>query len=168
MRIGILGGTFDPLHKGHVKLASAARRELKLSCLYIVPSKNPFKNYHDVTPIAERVKNLQRAFKGKRGFYVSLAEAKRNGPSYTIDTIRHFKRRFPQHEFFLIMGSDGLKTFKKWKKPREITREVELVVGRRPGPAQKLPKDIFGKKINYLKSAFPRLSSTELRKKHAR
>lgn len=168
MRIGILGGSFDPIHKGHLKLATAARRQLKLACVYLVPSKNPFKKYQDKTTAKLRVERLRRAFQGKRGFHVSLEEVKRPGPSYTIDTLLHFRRRFPKMEFYLIMGSDSLKTFKKWKKPREIVRLAQLAVGRRPGSSENLPAQIFGREVIYLEGAFPRVSSSEIRKKNAR
>src|SRR5204863_932084 len=99
MRIGLFGGSFDPVHRAHLKLAAAARRTCRLSCVYFIPSKNPFKKNKKQSSMAGRVKLLQRALKGTRGFHVSLYEAARPGPSYTVNTVAHFKKHFPKDEF---------------------------------------------------------------------
>jgi nicotinate-nucleotide adenylyltransferase len=163
MKIGLFGGTFDPVHAGHLKLAVAARRELKLSCVYLLVSRNPFKPKQSKQFDSLRVARLRRVLRGRRGFHVSTWELNKKGPSFTADTVRYFKRRYPAAELFFIIGSDSLKTFKRWKSPRVIVKHAQLVVGRRPGFVRELPVSIYGQKIIYLKANFPRVSSTELR-----
>jgi nicotinate-nucleotide adenylyltransferase len=166
MRIGLFGGSFDPVHSAHLKLAAAALRELKLSRVYFVLSpKSPFKQHKRQTPVRDRLTFLRRALDGNEKFHIARWELERPGPSYTVDTILSYKKRFPAHELFFIMGSDGLEKFKKWKRPAMIVKNAQLVVGRRPGSMDHLPKKICGQKILYLKTAFPRLSSTEIRER---
>ncbi len=168
MRIGLYGGSFDPVHHAHVKLATAAKRELKLSCVYLILSNSPFKKDCKQGPIPERVAGLRRAFKGKKGFHVSLWEVQRRGPSYTAVTVTHFKRKFPRHQLFLILGSDAIKSFKHWKGPRKIVEQAQLAVARRPGALNNLPKTMYGQKIIYLKERFPDVSSREIRQRAAK
>jgi len=165
MRIGLLGGSFNPLHKGHLKLATAARRELKLSCVYIIPSKNPFKPVETKDALQARLKPLQLAFKGKRGFHISLSDLERPGPSYSVRMVQHYKKKFPKADLFLIMGSDSVKNFPRWRRAEVIAKIAQLVVGKRPGYTNNLPQELYGRPVAYLKSAFPKISSTKLRQK---
>jgi nicotinate-nucleotide adenylyltransferase len=160
MRVGLLGGSFDPIHVGHISLARAAQRQLKLPRIYFVVAKHsPFKSASAQTPAAVRAQLVRRALQGNKSFRVALWELKRRGPSYTVDTLRAYKKAHPRDEVFFITGSDALAGFKKWKNPSAILKLAQLVVGRRPGAKLTLPH----KNVITLKGRFPNVSSTGLR-----
>lgn len=141
LRIGILGGTFDPIHRAHLELAKAAKKFLKLDFVYFVPAKtSPFKEHKTVTPALLRLKMVKLATKGMRWAKVSDVEIKRPGVSYTISTLKYFKKKFGEHaSFYLIMGADAFKGFPNWKKPREIVQIAKIAVAGRPGVGKSMP-----------------------------
>lgn len=174
MRIGLLGGTFDPVHKGHLQLADAALKQLKLSRVYFVLSPlSPFKKKQRLTPAPLRLEMLRAALKGKSRLKVATWELERRGPSYTIETIRAYKRRHPNHQLFVIMGSDTWAGFRRWKNPQQILKLATVVVGCRPGSHDRrvtppLPPPLTGRGIRIpafliLNGLFPSISSTEIR-----
>lgn len=122
MRLGVLGGTFDPPHAGHLDLARAALRGLKLDLLLVVPAKrSPFKGARP-TADRHRLAMLRLAFRGMEGVRISPMELKRPVPSYTVDTLKALKRRWPKAELFLLVGADAAKGLPKWKQAKEIRR----------------------------------------------
>jgi len=134
MRIGILGGTFNPIHLGHLILAEEAREKLKLDRIIFVPTYlPPHKNNSDIAPTGHRYKMIKLAIKTNKYFSVSDVEIKRDGLSYTIDTIREFKKIFPEDELYFITGSDLLKYLADWKDLPEIIKMVKFIVATRPG-----------------------------------
>jgi nicotinate-nucleotide adenylyltransferase len=141
MRIGILGGTFNPIHIGHLILAEEAREKLGLERIIFVPAYlPPHKDNSDIAPAADRLKMVKLAIKGNRYFSVSNAEIKRDGRSFTIDTIKEFKKIYPQDELYFIIGSDLLKYLDDWKDLDEIIKLVKFIAATRPGyPLEKLP-----------------------------
>lgn len=163
MRVGLLGGSFDPVHKGHIELGAAALRQLKLDRVYYVLSpKSPFKTTCALTSIQERLRLLRKALSNSR-FKIGLWEVARGGVSYMVDTVRAYKRRHPKDDLFLIVGSDILPGFKKWRNPRQLLQLSRLVVGLRPGYKRYRPQRLLGAEIIYLKGRFPDLSSTQMR-----
>ncbi len=144
MKIGILGGTFNPVHIGHLILAEEVREKIGLSKVFFVPAYfPPHKNNFDIAQALDRYKMISAAIKGNRHFIVSDAEIKREGKSYTIDTVREFKKRYPKDEFFFIAGSDMLKYLDAWKDLPEIIKLVKFIVATRPGyPLESLPSYI--------------------------
>jgi nicotinate-nucleotide adenylyltransferase len=141
MKIGILGGTFNPAHLGHLILAEEAREKLGLDKIIFVPANlPPHKDNGDIAPASLRLKMLKLSIKGNKHFYVSDIETKRQGRSYTIDTIKEFKRKYPSDELYFIIGSDLLKYLDAWKDLNEINKLVKFVVATRPGyPLEKIP-----------------------------
>ncbi len=135
MRIGILGGTFDPPHIGHLVIAEEAREQLNLARVYFVPAQQPpHKLAEPVTPFVDRVAMLQLALDENPFFTLSLVEANRPGPSYTVDTIHELRWEFPPAtELFFIMGLDSLANLPTWHRPRELIELCQLAVLRRPG-----------------------------------
>ena len=122
MRIGIFGGSFDPIHNGHLTLAKSAVRELKLDRVYFVPAKrSPFKIDAPLSPARHRIKMIQLAIGSNPKFKISRAEVLRPHPSYSYQTVRWFKKRFVESEIFFILGDDSLKDFAKWKNYKKIT-----------------------------------------------
>lgn len=134
MKIGILGGTFNPVHIGHLILAEEVREKLKLDKVIFVPTyMPPHKDNSDIVSAGARLDMVRIAIKGNRYFSVSEIEIKRNGRSYTIDTLREFKKIYPQAELYFIIGSDLLKYLDDWRDFEEIVKMVKFIVATRPG-----------------------------------
>ncbi len=152
MRIGILGGTFDPPHIGHLVIAEEARKKLALAKVYFVPARQPpHKLSEPVSPLEDRVAMLRLALDDSPFFVLSLLEANRPGPSYTVDTLRQLRTEFPPAaEFFLIMGMDSLAKLPTWHKPGELIQMCRLAVLRRPGYSAEM--DELERKIPGIKS----------------
>ncbi len=135
MRIGILGGTFDPIHSGHLALAGAARSQLKLEKIIFVPAFIPPLGLkaNQITPAPARLEMTQAAVRNL-GYDVSDIEIKREGVSYTVDTIRELRRIHPEpHELFFITGGDWGKSLDQWKEIQTIFSLCTFVVAKRPG-----------------------------------
>lgn len=149
MRIGILGGTFNPVHIGHLILAEEAREKLGLEKMIFVPANlPPHKDNGDIAEASQRLKMLKYAVKGNKHFGVSDVEIKREGRSYTIDTIREFKKKHPGDDLYFIIGSDLLKYLDAWKDLGEINKMVKFVCATRPGyPLESIPSYIETLKI---------------------
>ncbi len=133
MRIGILGGTFDPVHNGHLHIAREVSRKLKLSKIIFIPTYlPPHKQGSGVTTARHRCNMLRLAIAKRKGFQVSGIEIKRKGRSYSVDTLRQLKKRYGAgKELYFITGSDSLRY--RWKNLNEILRLCRFVVVRRPG-----------------------------------
>ena len=144
MKIGILGGTFNPIHIGHLILAEEAREKLGLDKIIFVPTNlAPHKDNSDVAPALDRLSMVKLAIRGNKYFQVSDIEIKRNGRSYTIDTIKELKCQFPEDSLYFVIGSDLLKYLDAWKDLTEIINLVSFIVATRPGyPLEKLPRFI--------------------------
>ncbi len=136
MKIGLYGGSFDPVHLGHLLVAQAACEEAGLERLFfIVAAQSPFKPDSQPTPAAERLRLLRLALAGKRHYEIDEQEIRRGGISYTIDTVRDYARRFPQAELFYLIGADHVPSLGKWREAAELARLVEFVAIPRPGQA---------------------------------
>lgn len=131
MRIGVFGGTFDPVHVGHLAIAQAALDSAKLDRIVFVPARrSPLKERGPDASEADRLLMLQAAVKGEPRFAVSRVELEREGPSYTVDTLEALR---PEGELFLILGSDALADFPRWRSPDRIRALAKVLVARRPG-----------------------------------
>jgi nicotinate-nucleotide adenylyltransferase len=162
MRLGVFGGTFDPVHVGHLAIARAALEAVPLDRVLFVPARrSPLKERGPFASEADRLAMLETAIADEPRFSLSHAELEREGPSYTVETL---ERLAGDDELFLILGSDALADFPRWKDPERIARLVTLLVADRPGapaPAADAPVRMFDA---------PRLdiSSRELRARVAR
>ncbi len=138
-RIGILGGSFDPIHLAHIEAARIARKTLDLDFVYLVPAGNPYHRDEVLASIEQRLAMCERAAQGHDWLKVSKVDTDRIGNTYTIDTIRELAQEFTINhphdsaEWFLILGADAYQDFPQWKQPEEIARSVSLVVVSRPG-----------------------------------
>ena len=131
---GILGGTFDPIHVGHLRMAEVVRGKMRLDKIIFVPSNlPPHKKSAGLSSSKIRLKMTQIAVKANPHFEVSSFETKRPGKSYSIETVRHFKNIFPLTKFFFIIGKDAFAKLHQWKDIEEILTMVEFVVVNRPG-----------------------------------
>ncbi|MBI3316090.1 MAG: nicotinate (nicotinamide) nucleotide adenylyltransferase [Candidatus Omnitrophica bacterium] len=135
MRIGIFGGSFNPVHNGHLKLAREAMAELGLDRVVFVPSyRPPLKKNGFLLPAALRVRLLRAALKGSKGFSVSLGEIRRKGVSYTVDTLKVFHRSLGgKAVLYFLSGADTLKNISRWRSLKEIFKLCRFVVMTRPG-----------------------------------
>lgn len=133
-RIGIFGGTFDPVHLGHLIQAEQCRVQGELDEVWFVPAaRPPHKPDADLTPFDRRAEMLELATAGEPRFRVEPIEADRPGPSYTADTLAGLTERHPDAEFWLVIGADSLRDFATWREPARITELAGLLVAPRPG-----------------------------------
>jgi len=136
MRIGVFGGTFDPVHLAHLILAEQCREQARLDQVWFVPAaRPPHKHEDELTPFERRVEMLQFAVAGQPAFRVEELEKDRAGPSYTADTLDELARRQPGNEWFLLVGSDTLRDLPTWHEPRRVVARAGLLVVARPGAA---------------------------------
>ena len=135
MKIGILGGTFDPVHKGHLVIAEEARASLGLSEIILVPvGQPPLKADRIILPAEERLEMLRLAVAGRPHFIISTVEIERTGPSYTVDTLTELSKQYGmEDEVYFIMGWDNLTQLVEWKEPTGIIRMCYLAAVPRPG-----------------------------------
>ncbi len=132
-RIGILGGTFDPPHLGHLILGEYAADALALSQVLFVPAADPpHKQDEFKLPVIHRLAMLERALAGNERFTVSRIDIDRPGPHYSLDMVQIVKEQFPQAELFFVMGGDSLRGLPKWHRPADFIQHCKLAVMRRP------------------------------------
>ncbi len=133
-RVGILGGTFDPLHLGHLLIAQEVQGRLTLDQVFFIPAAlPPHKKKVKISPAWHRLQMVKLAVKNNPKFKVLDLELKRKGASYTVDTLSELNRRYPGTQFFLILGEDNLEFIKSWKEPEEIFRLAKVIFVPRPG-----------------------------------
>jgi nicotinate-nucleotide adenylyltransferase len=132
-RVGVFGGTFDPVHVGHLVLAEQCREQGRLDEVWFVPSaRPPHKLDRPRTPFDRRAEMLALAVAGNPAFRVELSEKDRPGPSFTVDTLADFRGQRPDCEFYLLIGSDTLRDLHTWKDPDGIVAAAGLLVVARP------------------------------------
>ncbi len=167
MRVGILGGTFDPVHIGHLLLAERARAHLALDLVLFIPAGQPWRKSHlEITPAAHRLAMLGAAIAGNDRFGISDIELRREGPTYTADTLQALAAERLDDEFYFIIGADALADLPNWHAPERIVQHATLAVAPRDG--QPLDPDalgIAGLSARVELFAMPRIeiSSTEIR-----
>ena len=131
-RLGIMGGTFDPIHNGHLRIAEEVREQLGLDAVLFVPTGNPvFKRDQKVTDAQVRLARVRRAVAGNPHFDVSSIEVERPGSTYTVDTLRELRAHYPENvEFYFIVGSDTAATVAKWRSCAEVADNFRDANGR--------------------------------------
>jgi nicotinate-nucleotide adenylyltransferase len=132
MRVGVLGGTFDPVHTGHMILAEQARSQLALDLVLFVPAGEPWRKAHRaITPAEHRLAMLRLAVEDNDAFGISDLELRRTGPTYTADTMEALAGERLDDEFYLIVGSDALADLPNWHEPERIVQHAVLAVAPR-------------------------------------
>jgi nicotinate-nucleotide adenylyltransferase len=141
MKIGILGGTFNPIHLGHLILVEEVRQKIGLTKVIFIPANlPPHKDNGEIISASHRMKMIKLAIKGNPYFFVSDIEIRRGGRSYTIDTIKELRRIYPGRGLYFIIGSDLFKYLNEWKDLKEIISMVKFIVATRPGyPLDDIP-----------------------------
>lgn len=163
-RLGLFGGTFDPPHLGHLALAEWAREVLKLDRVLFMPAaRPPHKSGRALSAVAARLAMTRLAVAGHRGFEVSRIEAEREGPSFTVDTLKTLRARRPGARWFLLMGEDSLADLATWKEPGEIVRLATPVVAARPGSPARRARLAFGRRVVWLDNPGIEVSSSAIR-----
>ena len=135
-RIGLFGGSFDPVHLGHLLVAQAAVEELDLDRLFFIPAaQSPFKPAVEPAVASARLQLLRLALAGKTNYEIDEQEIRRSGVSYTIETLRDYARRFPKAELFYLIGTDNVAKLQEWRETSELARLAQFVAIPRPGQA---------------------------------
>lgn len=164
MKLGVFGGSFDPVHLGHLLVAQAAREELGLDRLLFVPAaQSPFKTGHNLAPSSMRLRLLRLALAGQSWCEIDEQEIQRGQVSYTIDTLRNVTARFPQAKIFCLIGADHLRQLPNWREAGELARLAEFVVIPRPGQSDApLPAPFRGRHL----TGFPiAISASQIRER---
>jgi len=134
VRIGLLGGSFNPVHNAHLQIAAEAQFLCRLNRVIFIPAADPpHKSVAGEISFACRSEMVSMAIVGRAGFEISTVEAERSGKSYSIDTIRIFQEQFPEDDLFFIIGADSFLEIGSWRRYAEIFQSCNLVVVERPG-----------------------------------
>ena len=134
MRIGIFGGSFDPIHLGHLILAEQCREQARLDQVWFIPcAQQPLKQQGAQSTDRQRVEMIELALAGYQSFVLSKLELERGGVSYMVDTLELIQASHPEAELFLLMGDDSLESFSRWKSPQRICQLATPLVVNRPG-----------------------------------
>ncbi len=172
MRLGLLGGTFDPVHRGHLALARAARDELGLDEVLFLPAGQPWRKAGRIIAANEhRLAMLRRALEGEAAFQVSRLELERPGPSYTADTLEALRDDRAEDELFFLLGEDALMDLSNWARPQRILELARLAVARRADTSPEALEEAerrfprLGERVIWLKMPTVAVSATEIRKR---
>lgn len=175
MKTGVLGGTFDPVHRGHLAIAGESMKQLELDEVLFVPTLlTPLKENNVITSAEHRVRMVELAIAGKPGFRLSTIDIDRAGTSYTVDTMESLKKQLGGgNELYFIIGLDGLETLPRWREPERLVRMCRLVTVRRPGYSravlEEIEKEVAGlaESLIFLEEPALDISATEIRKRVA-
>jgi nicotinate-nucleotide adenylyltransferase len=136
MKLGLFGGSFDPIHLGHLLVARAAREEAALDRIFFIPAaQSPFKSSATSASAAERLRLLRLALASDATAEVDDSETRRGGISFSIDTVRDYQKKFPGAELFYLIGADQTAQLHLWREAGELARLVEFLIIPRPGEA---------------------------------
>lgn len=163
-RLGLFGGTFDPPHLGHLALAEWARERLRLDRVLFMPAGTPpHKRRAKLSSVRHRVAMTRLAVRGNAAFEVSTLEARRLGPSFTLDTLRELRALHPGARIYLLMGEDSLADLPHWREPDAIARLSTPVVAVRPGGGASRARTAFGRRVLWLDNPGLEVSSSAIR-----
>lgn len=169
MKIGFLGGSFDPVHFGHLLAAQDAYEQFRLDRLVLVPAAQaPLKPFEATSSAADRLAMLKAAAEWDHRFEISDCELTRGGVSYTVDSARHFRALYPRDELYWVIGGDQLPLLHQWKDVGELARLVEFIFLERPGYPVKARPDVPGLRLHRCDGHLLAISSTELRERTRR
>jgi nicotinate-nucleotide adenylyltransferase len=142
VRLGVFGGTFDPIHDGHLAAAKAAMECAHLDRVLFVPSAQPPHRGAALAPAEDRLAMSKLAVQGEPRFELSDVEVRRGGTSYTADTLAELHRSHPDDDLFLILGWDAARLFSTWHRPEEVSELASVVIVGRPGMQSPMPSDL--------------------------
>ena len=162
--IAVFGGSFDPVHNGHVMIARSALAELELDRLIVMPAaQSPFKPDQALAPAAARMEMLRAAFSGEPEIEISSWELDRGGVSYSIETLRALAAEHPEAQLFYLIGADHVATLPQWREADALAAAATFVVVPRPGaPEEVFPQPFSGR---YLQGKPMAISASEIRER---
>ena len=162
----MFGGSFDPVHCGHMELARAARRECGLDRVFFIPAlRPPHKKGRVLTDARRRLAMLRLAIKPYPAFAISTFELKRETTTYTYQTLEYFRARYPSAKLFFILGSDSLSELASWKRAQTLGSLCTFIAGTRAGAPRAAAMTGMNMKIHFLKTHVMRVSSSDIRRK---
>lgn len=171
-----MGGTFDPIHNGHLMLAHYALAQFELDKIWFLPNGNPphKKNQHTEERLKQRLHMIDLAIAGEDAFELCTYEADRAATSYSYETMEEFKKRFPEHQFYFIVGADSVATLETWRHPERLAKTCSFLAACRDdidlvkmhSHMQHL-SDMYGAKIYFLKTPNISVSSSVIRNRIA-
>ena len=163
-RIGLFGGTFDPVHNGHVAIAKSFLESDLIDELWILLTPHPpHKNRENQTTYNIRLEMLNKAFSEVNRVFVKTIENELPKPSYSVQTIRYLKEHYPENTYYYCMGEDSLSQFHTWKFYEEILNECELLVAQRPGETHKDVEEKILKRTRFVDHTPLDVSSSQIR-----
>jgi nicotinate-nucleotide adenylyltransferase len=167
VKIGLFGGTFDPIHLGHLRAAENAREGLGLHAVHFIPAGAPPHRPGPHTPATDRYAMVALATSGHPGFVPTDVEIRREGPSYTIDTLRAFREAMPQDDLVLILGSDAFGEIATWREPDLIFALCRVAVVHRPGevPSSEKALELSADRVAWVEAAGLQISATDVRRR---
>lgn len=166
MRIGIFGGTFNPPHMGHLITLESVRDQLCFDEILFIPSSQPPNKPHSIlAPAHDRLEMTSLAIRGNTYFKVSDIEIRREGYTYTVDTLRNLALEYKGSDLFFVMGVDNYVEFESWKNPQEILTYADVVVMSRPGYETIENKSPFARSIHFLNVPLIGISGTDVRRR---
>jgi nicotinate-nucleotide adenylyltransferase len=162
MKLGLFGGTFDPVHLGHLLMARAAREEISLDKIFFIPAaQSPFKTNGQSASAAQRLRMLRMALAGETAAEVDPQEINRGGVSYTIETVRSYVHKFPHAQLYYLIGADNAAQLPQWREAQELAGLLEFIIVPRPGETAAPLPSLFRTR---LLSGFPLgVSSSQIR-----
>ncbi len=166
-RVGLFGGSFDPVHRAHLALAHEAMHSLRLDEVRWVPAGQPWQKARTITPALHREHMLQLALAGEPRFLIDRIELLRTGPSYTLDTVRALSSAEPEAQWFLLIGADQYANLHTWTDWRELLARVVLAVANRPGAVPPVDAEVLRHPHRTVPLAMLDISSTQVRQRVA-
>lgn len=159
MKLGLFGGSFDPIHYGHLSIAKEALEKFDLDRIdFILAKQNPLKK---LIPSEDRIQNLEKAIKEYPQFQISRIELERETPSYSYRTVQYYKEKFPEAEIFWIMGLDSWNTITQWKNYEYLLETLTFIVFARDGYSN--TNINLESKVHFVEGKLYRISSTQIR-----
>jgi nicotinate-nucleotide adenylyltransferase len=167
-RLGLFGGTFDPPHNAHLALARAALDEFQLDSLHWIPAGRPWQKARQITEAAHREAMVRAAIDGEPRFVLDRIEIERQGPSYTLDTVRALRSQHAAAALFLVIGADQYAGLHTWQGWQELLGLVTLAVANRPGPMPPVNADVLRTPHRVVPLPMLDISATDIRSRVAR
>ncbi|MDP1535151.1 MAG: nicotinate-nucleotide adenylyltransferase [Rubrivivax sp.] len=165
LRIGLFGGSFDPVHNAHVALAREALSALSLDEVRWIPAGRPWQKSVQMSDAGHREAMVKLAIAGQPGFVLDRCELERSGPSYTLDTVRELQPRQPHAQWFLLIGQDQYAGLHTWQDWQELLGRVVLAVANRPGPSRPVDPEVLRFPHRTVPLAMLDISSTDIRRR---